>query len=201
MSTGLILKKCCCRIGPMAIWWLPTVAYDMIKAYYSSLGIGMYPDTWTGDLNDYGLLFLTGAHFSEFELPSGWWDVITGGDWEGRIVIMSEASVVPIPNAQNIVDQSGISVIPAIEDGGLSNAPTVGTHPLISGISRIRMAFTSNVSGGTTLSVTNDSGTPWIATNKIGGISWVVAGDANWIQDDYAAGNYDFFWNLYYTSV
>src|SRR5262245_57172304 len=86
---------CCCEPvgvgGAVLIWYDDSESdfhtlLDSLIAIYTGLGIDVdTSDSWTNDIDDYGLIFWLTAK----QDPS-WWSAIEDGTWNGRIVITCE---------------------------------------------------------------------------------------------------------------
>lgn len=179
------------------------------------------------DINDYGLLI-----FSLPQVVPHFWQLIVNGQWSpckgpGRICLNGEY--------QQYISNNGLNLTAVNQMAGLfgmsvgtgtfdcccrdDRANPVFAHHLTAGMSRLHMACTAKVSGGTRLSKTvvgspdNDCanavppdrptyeapGGTWIAASGINGYEMVLAGDSNHLGG--CTPNYRFYRNLWTVQV
>lgn len=218
---------CCrCVTGNLVLLWNTDqdpisppalVNLTVLKGIFTTLGATAHlSDEWTGTLSDYVLIIWPLA----VQNPS-WWAQISGGTWEGRLVITAEYTgfvstthdasrdyVNGIPfHGMTVGDNYTISI------GCSPGEPyTASVHNLTFGQSVLRGGATASVSGGTTLYTAlsstffNDNipsatpSLPMMQQAKSGLIDWVVSGDSNPFIDqcpNEVNQNVQFFYNLW----
>jgi hypothetical protein len=203
----MMMCSCCCK--PRVLLWFANsnsavfgISYSDIERVYSDMDIGVDNNAnWTGNLNDYVLIFQPMA----ISAPS-WWAAITGAMWKGRLHLTAEhngfSNTITYVNGLSAL--TGIGVTARDIDPGCGHVGSAQVDDLTAGIGGIFYADSSEVTGGTALCVSDSAGThpntPWIAHNVVGHIDFIVAGDQDHIADTCGYANNQnkiFFQNLY----
>lgn len=176
----------CCVEGQVLIWDTNgggPLTTDL-QQVYEDMGLVVHRSgSWSGTLADYGLI-----HWLIAESNPTWWAEITGNTWVGRLHLTAEnngIAATSIAYVNGLTAMTGITITADAIDANCDHNGTAEADDLTAGLSLIKYAFTSRVSGGTTLSKTVTGAHPWLARNKPGGstIEFVISGDSNHADD------------------
>lgn len=182
LEAGLSLS-----VGTKALLWLtncdasmtPAVFANLTTYYTGTVGITIDNNTtWSGDIDDYGLVIFPLATSN----PS-WLSSITVGSWSGLFVVTADRNLFgsSISYVHGLRTYTGISVTSADIDAGSFVAGSAESNTLNTGVSNIYYNATSSVSGGTTLSKTLTGSVPWLSTSQTGNVIYVVSGDSSFL--------------------
>lgn len=190
----------CCGEGRVLIWLASQdpasdllvfkVDYEELQSVYESMGLTVhFDDDWSGNIADYSLVLVD----TPYTDPS-WWATATGGGWTGRIVLITEYYSLSEPVSIPLSVSTWINSVSGATHGMTNNADLVDpatpsadgsieSEPLMSGLTTALLyRYTSTVSGGNTLSLTETGAVPWAAQNKVGTVDYVLC-DSSALND------------------
>jgi hypothetical protein len=168
-------------VGSILIINGPQFSTDVeLQTYYESQDFPV-ETAFAADMDDFDPHSYSLIVFLEVERDPAWWSQMLS--WSGRAVLVGEG--VGPENSQFIpanawIDTktsiTGMNTINTSLDQSGGFGPVVA-HPLTSGITSLFRSRSSVVSGGLALALSS-LGSPLMAEQTIGGVSWVVAGDS-----------------------
>ena len=195
---------CCC--GNVLFWKTNggLSAMSLAQTVYTNMGLTVHDNTnWSGSIDNYKLIIWLVA----LSDPT-WWPAITGGTWNGRLLLTCEHDSFNLASntyVNGLAGLTGMGVTNDHIDSFCSHDGSAEADPLNAGVTTIKFALTSQITGGTVLSKTATGASPWMAHNKVGTIDFVACGDSNHISDECGAGvitnNTPFLQNLWNVTV